>query len=163
MPCMRRAPPARPIRPLDTPQPQRIDAIGHAPEDNDTAMTGASTAPASHVPSRRVLIIEDEVLIAMVLEDMLEMLGHVIVATPGGFVEAEAAITAGGFDLVIADVNLGADPVYPLAERVLAAGVQLILATGSHRDTLPERFVGLPVLEKPYALNAVEAALENLP
>ncbi len=125
-------------------------------------MTGASTAPIPRPNPRRVLIIEDEVLIAMVLEDMLEMLGHTVVATPGGFVEAEMAIAAGGFDLVIADVNLGSDPVYPLADKVVAAGIPLILATGSHPDTLPARFAGLPVLEKPYALTAVESALENL-
>ncbi len=125
-------------------------------------MIAASTAaaPASH--ARRVLVIEDEVLIAMVLEDMLDMLGHAVVATPATFAEAEAAIAAGGFDLVIADVNLGAEPIYPLADRVVAAGVPLILATGSHPDTLPPRFAGLPVLEKPYALAAIETVLEKL-
>ena len=92
-------------------------------------MTGASTVAAPSARSRRVLIIEDEVLIAMVLEDMLDLLGHTVVATPASFTEAEAAIAAGGFDLVIADVNLGTDPVYPLADQVLAAGVPMILAT----------------------------------
>ncbi len=94
----------------------------------------------------------------MVLEDMLDMLGHTVVATPGDFAEAEAAIAAGGFDLVIADVNLGADPVYPLADQVVAAGVPLILATGSHRDTLPPRFAGLPgAREAVCARPAIEA------
>lgn len=125
-------------------------------------MIGTSSAALAATSVRRVLVIEDEVLIAMVLEDMLDVIGHVVVATASSFAEAEAAIAAGGFDLVVADVNLGADPIYPLADRVVAAGIPLILATGSHRDTLPPRFAGVPVLEKPYALAATAAALEKI-
>ncbi len=125
-------------------------------------MTAGSTAAAAHVRVRHVLIIEDEVLIAMVLEDMLDILGHVVVATASTIEEAEAAIAAGGFDLVIADVNLGAELIYPLADRLQDAGITLILATGSHRDTLPARFAGVAVLEKPYALAAIEAALADV-
>ena len=126
-------------------------------------MTGASTAAAPEPRARRVLVIEDEVLIAMVLEDMLDILGHVVVGTPGTYAEAATAIDAGGFDLVVADVNLGADPIYPLADRIRAAGIPLILATGSHRDTLPPQFADVPVLEKPYALASIEAVLGRIP
>ncbi len=119
-------------------------------------MTAAAMAVATTSPARRVLVVEDEVLIAMVLEDMLGILGYIVVGTSSSYDEAEAAIAAGGFDLVIADVNLGAQPIYPLADRVLAAGVSLILATGSHRDSLPERFADVPLLAKPYALPAIE-------
>jgi CheY-like chemotaxis protein len=126
-------------------------------------MTGVSTAAATTTRARRVLVIEDEVLIAMVLEDMLDILGHVVVATAATFAEAAAAIAAGGFDLVVADVNLGAEPIYPLADRVLAAGIALILATGSHRDTLPPRFADVPILEKPYLMGAIGAAIEQIP
>ncbi len=125
-------------------------------------MTAASTAAAAAHRSRQVLIIEDEVLIAMVLEDMLDILGHGVVGTASTVEEAEAAIAAGGFDLVIADVNLGTESVYPIADRLLAAGTDLILATGSHRDTLPPRFAGVAVLEKPYALAAIEAVFAKI-
>ena len=125
-------------------------------------MTVASMSVATASRVRRILLVEDEVLIAMVLEDMLGILGHVVVATPSTFAEADAAIAAGGFDLVIADVNLGAQPIYPLADRVLAAGVSLILATGSHRDSLPERFADVPLLAKPYALPAIEDAVGKI-
>ena len=125
-------------------------------------MTGPSTAPQATTIARRVLIIEDEVLIAMVLEDMLDVIGHIVVGTAATFADAETAVAAGGFDLVVADVNLGTDPVYPLADRVIAAGIPLILSTGSHRDMLPPRFATVPVLEKPYALAAIEAALDKI-
>ena len=115
-------------------------------------MIAASTAAAPAPQSRRVLVIEDEVLIAMVIEDMLDMLGHVVVGTPATFAEAAAAIAAGGFDLVIADVNLGAEPIYPLADRVLAAGVPLILATGS-----PPRHAAAALRRRTRAGEAVRA------
>jgi len=111
---------------------------------------------------RRVLIVEDEVLIAMVLEDILDMLGHVVVRTAGSYADADIAIAEGGFDLAVLDVNLGQQPVYPLADRLKAAGTDIIFATGSHPDSLPERFRADAVLEKPYAFQAVETALARL-
>lgn len=125
-------------------------------------MTAAAAAATLTIVPRRVLIIEDEVLISMVLEDMLGMIGHQVAGVAANFAEAEAAIGAGGFDLVIADVNLGPDAVFPLADRVMAAGIPLILATGSHRDTLPPRFAAVPVLEKPYAYAAIETTVAQI-
>ncbi len=122
----------------------------------------AAIAKLASAPPRRVLVVEDEVLIAMVLEDILDLLGHVVVASPATYAEASAAIDAGGFDLAVLDVNLGDEPIFPLADRLTAAGTTIVFATGSHPDSLPERFHGVAVLEKPYAFQAVEAALENL-
>lgn len=123
---------------------------------------GADAARLPLATSRRVLIVEDEVLIAMVLEDVLDMLGYTVVGTPASFADAGKAIDAGGFDLAILDVNLGDDPVFPLADRLRAAGTPIIFATGSHRDSLPPRFDGTPILEKPYAVTAVETALFDI-
>lgn len=121
-------------------------------------MTGMSTAPAS----RRVMIVEDDALIAMVLEDMLDVLGYTVVSSASTYAEADAAIAAGGFDVAILDVNLGREPVFPLAARLQAAGTSIIFATGSHRDSLPPIFSTVPVIEKPYAVQAVEAALSKV-
>nr|WP_295664088.1 response regulator [Polymorphobacter sp.] len=125
-------------------------------------MTNVSQGPSKAIVPRRVLIVEDEILIAMVLEDVLEMLGHTVVGSPSTYAEAESAIAAGGFDLAILDVNLGNDPVFPLADKLRCAGTAIIFATGSHPDSLPVQFAGVPVLEKPYAVQAVETALGEL-
>ncbi len=109
----------------------------------------------------RVLIIEDEVLVGIVLEDMLDMLGHSVAANCATIGEASVAIDAGGFDLAIVDVHIAGDPVFPLADRLNAMDIPLIFATGSSTDSLPERFHAATVLEKPYAFNAVEAALKQ--
>lgn len=115
---------------------------------------------------RRVLIVEDEVLIGMVLEDILDMLGCTIVGNAVSLDEASAIVDrlgAGGYDVAILDVNLGAEPVYPLADQIAAHGVPIIFATGSHPDTLPDRFASCGVLEKPYSFEAVEALMGPVP
>src|SRR5215210_1680167 len=107
----------------------------------------------------RILIVEDEVLIGLVLEDILEMLGCVVAGNAATLDEARRLAEAGGFDLAVLDVNIGSEPVYPLADLVLSYGLPVIFATGALPETLPERFRACPVLEKPYAFPAVEAAL----
>jgi len=112
---------------------------------------------------QRVFIVEDEVLIGLVLEDILDVAGCTVAANAESFADAGAALDGlgpDGFDVAILDVNLGADPVYPLADRIAAMGKRIIFATGSHRDTLPPRFADCGVLEKPYAYAAVEALLK---
>jgi CheY-like chemotaxis protein len=107
----------------------------------------------------RVLVVEDEVLIGMVLEDILEMLGCALVGSAATMDEARALVEDGGFDVAILDVNIGADPIYPLAEQLQDRGVPIVFATGSLPDSLPSRFAACPVLEKPYVYAGVEAAL----
>lgn len=120
-----------------------------------------ATAPLPTTSGRRVLIVEDEVLISMVLEDILDMLGHSVTGTAATFADAQRAVSTGGFDLAVLDVNLGSDPVFPIADALTAAGVDVIFATGSHPDSLPERFRSVAVLEKPYAFQAVETVLQR--
>ena len=110
----------------------------------------------------RVVIVEDEVLIGLVLEDILDMLGHEVVGNAGSLAEGDALVAelgADGFDLAVLDVNLGSEPVFPLADRIAALGRPMVFATGSHPDSLPDRFSKCDVLEKPYAFAAVEAVL----
>ena len=114
---------------------------------------------------QRVLIVEDEVLIGLVLEDILEMLGCAVVANTESLAAgAEALDRLGpdGFDIAIMDVNLGAESVFPLADRIAAMGKRIVFATGSHPDTLPPRFADAGVLEKPYAYAGVEAAIGRM-
>lgn len=112
--------------------------------------------------ARRLLIVEDEVLIGIVLEDILDMLGCTVVANCATLAEAGARVTDGGFDGAILDVNVAGEEVYGLADRLAASGTPLIFATGSHPDSLPDRFQGATILEKPYAMPGVEAALGRI-
>lgn len=107
----------------------------------------------------RVVVVEDEVLIGMVLEDILDMLGCVLTGSAATMEEAWRVVEANEFDVAILDVNIGSDPIFPLADVVRERGVPVIFATGSLPDSLPERFADCPVLEKPYVYAGVEAAL----
>lgn len=107
----------------------------------------------------RVLVVEDEVLIGMVLEDILDMLGCTLAGSAATMDEAWKLAESLDYDIAILDVNVGADPVYPLADKLLARGVPIVFATGSLPDSLPSRFGACGVLEKPYVYAGVEAAI----
>ena len=108
---------------------------------------------------RSILIVEDEPLIAMMLEDFLDSLGHRVAATCDTVADALARVGEGGFDVAIIDVNLNGERVWPVADRLAAAGVPYVLATGGHIEPPPPEHAGVPVLSKPFTLDAIEPAL----
>lgn len=109
----------------------------------------------------RVFVVEDEVLIGMVLEDILDMLGCTMAGSAATMDDAWRLAEEHEFDVAVLDVNVGSDPVFPLADAIMARGLPIIFATGSLPDSLPERFARCPVLEKPYVFAGVEAALRR--
>lgn len=111
---------------------------------------------------RSILIVEDEPLIAMMLEDFLESLGHQVVATCESLDEAMVHAEAGAFDVAIIDVQLkDGERVWPLADRLAADGKPFILATGGHVEPPPAAHADAPVLAKPYTIDAIGPALEQ--
>lgn len=112
--------------------------------------------------SRSILIVEDEPLIAMMLEDFLDSLGHQVVGTADSVQDALARIDKGGFDVAIVDVHLkGGERGWPIADRLMTAGVPFILATGGGIDQTPSAHSSVPVLSKPYTIDAIEPALDR--
>lgn len=107
----------------------------------------------------RVLVVEDEELISMLLVDMLDQLGCVPIGPAASLDEAWPLVDAGKFDVALIDVHLAGVQVFPLGERLLDDGVPIIVATGSGADGLPSRFQDVTLLPKPYAFPALEAAL----
>jgi CheY-like chemotaxis protein len=113
------------------------------------------------VAKRSILIVEDEPLIAMMLEDFLESLGHRVIATVESVAEALSKIDENSCEVVILDVHLkNGEDAWPIADRLLARGIPFILATGGHIEPPPERHSAAPVLAKPYTIDAVEPALD---
>jgi CheY-like chemotaxis protein len=111
---------------------------------------------------RSILIVEDEPLIAMMLEDFLESLGHNVIATCESLEEALDHVARGGFDVAIIDVQLkDGKHVWPVADRLAEAGTPFILATGGHVEPPPAQHAGAPVLAKPYTIDAIAPALEQ--
>jgi CheY-like chemotaxis protein len=111
--------------------------------------------------TRSILIVEDEPLIAMMLEDFLDSLGHTVAGIVDSVEDALAHIERGGFDLAIVDVHLkDGENVWPVADKLNQKGMPFILATGGHIDPPPAQYANVPVLSKPYTIDAVEPALE---
>ena len=111
--------------------------------------------------SRSILIVEDEPLIAMMLEDFLDSLGHRVAGICDTVAAAMARVEEGGFDLAIIDVNLNGERVWPVADRLVERAIPYVLATGGHIEPPPDAHASAPVLSKPFTLDAIEPALEQ--
>jgi CheY-like chemotaxis protein len=105
--------------------------------------------------ARNILIVEDEPLIAMMLEDFILSLGHDVSANCDSVAAALGAVSAGGFDLAILDVNLKGESVWPVAAALRAGGIPFVLASGGHVDPPPPEFKDVPLIEKPYTIDRV--------
>jgi len=111
----------------------------------------------------RILIVEDEPLIAMMLEDFLEMLGKEMGGTADTVADALALIEAGGIDAAILDVNLrGGEQSWPIADVLAAKGVPFVFATGGSQDSIAEPYRSRPTLAKPFTMDAVAKILDGL-
>ena len=109
---------------------------------------------------RSILVVEDEPLIAMMLEDFLETLGHRIHATCDTVSAAIGEADKGGFDIAILDVNLNGETAWPVARKLREKQIPFVIATGGHVDPPPAEFANVPVIEKPYTVDRVSPALE---
>ncbi len=112
---------------------------------------------------QRILIVEDEPLIAMMLEDFLDALDKRVAGSADSVAAALALIQAGGIDGAILDVNLrGGEKSWPIADALAAAGVPFLLATGGSGDSISPEHADRPVLAKPFTMDGVEKALAAL-
>jgi len=109
----------------------------------------------------RVLIVEDEALVAMLLEDMLIDAGYVVAGTVSAIQQALEFVADApeDFDVAILDVNLRGKPIFPVAEALVAAGKPFVFATGYGAGSLPETWRNRPTLQKPFGAGDVERVL----
>ncbi|HSZ53876.1 MAG TPA: response regulator [Caulobacteraceae bacterium] len=100
---------------------------------------------------RRVLVVEDEMMIAMLVEDMLADLGCSVVGPAHGLQAAMVlAEEAADLDAALLDVNLAGQPVFAVADVLRARNVPIVFCTGYGDAGLREADRGAPVLQKPY-------------
>lgn len=111
---------------------------------------------------KRVLVVEDEALITMMLEAYLGELGFEVVATAARLDEAIAKARSVAADLAVLDVNLAGQVSYPVAEVLLNRSIPFIFATGYGADGLPGRLRNVTVLGKPFLLDQLAQALDGL-
>jgi CheY-like chemotaxis protein len=116
---------------------------------------------AAPTAGRRVLVVEDELMIRMLLEDMLGELGYTIVAEAAHIEEALEAANNVDFDLAILDVNLNGQPISPVADALAARGTPFVFATGYGERSLPELYRDRPTLKKPFQMEGLQRLLQS--
>ncbi|WP_439472794.1 response regulator [Brevundimonas sp.] len=109
---------------------------------------------------RRILIVEDESLVAMLLETILEDMGCTPVGPAANIDEGLALATDdAALDAALLDVNVAGRQVFPVAEALKARGVPFVFSTGYGEGGLPDEWRGQPTIQKPFTEAAVRDAL----
>src|SRR5512140_2089704 len=99
---------------------------------------------------RRVFVVEDEMMVAWLLEDMLAETGCAVVGPAGSVKQALAMIDAEAIDVAVLDVNLNGEMSYLIADALSARGVPFVFVTGYDKDRLLAGYRNFPVLQKPF-------------
>src|SRR5579872_1169501 len=118
-----------------------------------------SAPPAKKFVDLRVLLVEDEALVAMMMQDVLEDLGCTVFGPHRTIASAVDAAKAETVDLALLDINLGDELVYPAAEILAARGVRFVFLTGYDNEHVDPDFRYAPVLQKPFDREALQRAL----
>ena len=111
---------------------------------------------------KRALIVEDDLIIAMMLEYMLEGLGCNVVASTAKLDAALSAATNTDCDFAIVDLNLAGKSAVPIVEVLKTRAIPCIISTGADPSGLPFDLREFPFLSKPYVSDELEAMLEQL-
>jgi CheY-like chemotaxis protein len=110
----------------------------------------------------RILVVEDEYLIRMLLKDMLADLGYTIAAAVGTIAEASEFAATGEFDVAILDVNVDGETIYPVAEILAKRGLPFVFVSGYGERSLAEPYRDRPALQKPFQSEQLKKTLAAL-
>jgi len=110
----------------------------------------------------RIFLVEDEAIIAMLLERTLQNLGITVLGPFGRLSDALDMARSQDFDGAILDVTIRGGHVYPVAELLMTRGIPFVLATGYSLDHLPVNLRDQRLLRKPYSTDDITAALQYL-
>jgi CheY-like chemotaxis protein len=118
------------------------------------------TIENNSVAGKRVLVVEDEPMIRMLVEDMLADLGHTVAGQAGAIDEAVTLAKQADFDVALLDVNLNNQPITPVVEVLVARGVPFVFASGYGQRGVPEAYRASPTLQKPFQADALAQAID---
>lgn len=106
-----------------------------------------------------MLVVEDEIMISMLLEDMLSDMGCIPVGPAARIESALKLIENAKFDAAILDANLNGRESYPVADALAARAIPFVFASGHSAARRPEKYWGVPSLEKPFQQDDLQRAL----
>jgi ActR/RegA family two-component response regulator len=110
---------------------------------------------------KRILIVEDEFVLASDLARFLESRGAMVVGPAATVGVALALVAREVLDAAVLDVNLGADRVYPVADKLIEQGVPIVFATGYDQLLIDQPYVGMPRCQKPMDKEALARILQE--
>ncbi|MDR6758924.1 CheY-like chemotaxis protein [Mycoplana sp. BE70] len=125
-------------------------------------MTTPST-DCSLFAGRRILVVEDEYLLADECRKKLEKYGATVIGPTGSVQQALRLIADQAIDAAILDVHLGGELVFPVADQLIERGIAFVFATGYDPSIVPDRFPGFVLCDKPLALEKIAKALFGPP
>jgi two-component sensor histidine kinase len=135
------------------------DSAGADAKLRDDALAGTIMIDkARRPPINRVLLVEDEALIGMMMVDILTELGYSILGPVTNIADAIASAKRGDFDTAILDINLKGELVYPVADLLLESGVPFLFVTGYSAERIDKRYAGVPTLQKPLQKKDLQTA-----
>jgi CheY-like chemotaxis protein len=110
----------------------------------------------------RVFVVEDEIAVLMMIEDMLTTLGCEVAASATHVGQALTAVEAGDFQVAVLDVNIAGEAVYPVAQALTERRVPIVFSTGYGASGIEAQWRVWPILQKPYQMRQLAAALEQV-
>ena len=114
-------------------------------------MTVSDSEPkVSPLQGLRILVVEDEMMVAMLMEDMLQLFGCTIVGPAASTAQAFVLIETEVFDGATLDLNLAGRSVYPVADELARRGIPFLFVTGYGAEELRSDYTNRPKLPKPF-------------
>lgn len=107
----------------------------------------------------RVLIIEDDVRISMLMQESLVEMGCEVAGTAMLLDDALDLAASQSFDVALLDISLNGELSYPVAEAMMGRNQKFVFVTGHVMETVPAPFQGAPVLHKPFGLHDLQKIL----
>ncbi len=134
---------------LAVPRGDKIEPLGRQAGANRTRGQEKPALPLRLKSGNRILLVEDEILVAMMMKDILTELGFSVVGPFSRLAEAMVAAVHDDIDAGIIDVNLGGEFVYPVADVLAARKIPFVFVTGYGVESIDSRFGYVPIVKKP--------------
>ena len=119
----------------------------------------SGNSPTATLRGRRILVVEDEMLISMMMEDLLSGHGCEIVGPAAQLKKAVKLATTETIDAAFLDLNIDGKEVYPVAEILTQRGIPFAFASGYGASTLKDMFRNRPTIQKPIRAAELESVL----
>jgi CheY-like chemotaxis protein len=148
---------------LTIPWEERARGLAAASRRPDGEVASGPLAAGLRINGARLLLVEDEPLVAMMMRQALSELDFEVSDAVGNVEQALSEISSREIHGAVLDINLGDRTAYPVADALLARGIPFVFVTGYSRQGIEERYANIPVLSKPIDRELLKSYFTRLP